>query len=79
MVLLSAQPGMFTGTLGYKLVAVFQSNPNLGPIQINDQFAEEAFTVYDHPKVLIFEKDADYNPQTVRNILGSVDISHVIQ
>ncbi len=73
-----AQPGMFTGNLGYKLVAVFQSNPNLGSIQINDQFAEEAFTVYDHPKVMIFEKEASYSSQTVRNILGAVDLSNVI-
>jgi hypothetical protein len=53
-----AQPGMFQGKLGYSLVNVFQSNPHLGPIQFNDQFAEEAFTVYDHPKVLIFKKNA---------------------
>ncbi len=73
-----AQPGMFTGSLGYKLVAVFQSNPNIGPIQINDQFAEEAFTVYDHPKVLIFQKDPNYSAQAVRDILGAVDLSNVI-
>ena len=51
-----AQPGMFQGNLGYRLEAVFQSDPNLGSMRFNTQFAEEAFTVYDHPKVLIFKK-----------------------
>lgn len=57
-----AQPGMFEGKLGFELVAVFQSDPNLGSLRFNTQFAEEAFTVYDHPKVLIFKKQADYDP-----------------
>ncbi len=73
-----AQPDSFQGKLGFKLVAVFQSDPSLGPIDINDQSAEEAFTVYDHPKVLIFQKQADYDPQQVRSLLGAVDLSHVI-
>ncbi|MGE5073852.1 MAG: ArnT family glycosyltransferase, partial [Anaerolineae bacterium] len=56
-----ARPGMFNGQLGYKLAAVFESFPTIDipgvfHWEANDQFAEEAFTVYDHPKVLIFEK-----------------------
>ena len=35
------------------------SYPTLGPLAINDQGAEEAFTFYDHPKVLIFRKNAE--------------------
>ncbi|HTX79441.1 MAG TPA: DUF2298 domain-containing protein [Longilinea sp.] len=73
-----AKPGMFQGQLGYQLEYINQSNPNLGSFQINDQFAEEAFTVYDHPKVLIFKKTSSYNAQQVRNLLGSVDLSHAI-
>lgn len=74
-----AQPGMFEGNLGFELVAVFQSDPNLGSLRFNTQFAEEAFTVYDHPKVLIFKKQADYNPAQVRAVLGGVDLSKVIR
>ena len=74
-----AKPGMFKGDLGYDLVQIFQNDPKIGPIQINDQFAEEAFTVYDHPKVLVFKKNADYNPQKVADILGAVDFSHVLR
>ncbi len=73
-----AEPGMFQGDLGFQLVKVFESYPNIGPITINDQFAEEAFTVYDHPKVLIFKKTADYDSQKVASILGSVDLTSVV-
>ncbi|WP_054522321.1 DUF2298 domain-containing protein [Thermanaerothrix daxensis] len=74
-----AQPGMFEGNLGFELIRVFQSDPNLGPLKFNTQFAEEAFTVYDHPKVLIFKKRADYNPAQVHAVLGSADLSKVIR
>ena len=74
-----AEPGKFHGNLGFELVQVFTSNPTIGPLSLNDQFAEEAFTVYDHPKVLIFKKTADYDPQKVQDILGVVDFSQVIR
>ncbi|MEM5774364.1 MAG: DUF2298 domain-containing protein, partial [Anaerolineaceae bacterium] len=73
-----AEPGMFTGQLGFELVQVFQSDPQIGPLRINTQFAEEAFTVYDHPKVLIFRKTADYSSDKVADILNAVDLSQVI-
>ncbi len=78
-----AKPGQFQGQLGYKLVAVFESFPTIsipgiGTWQANDQFAEEAFTVYDHPKVLIFQKQPDFSPAKVQLILGAVDISNVV-
>ena len=73
-----AQPGMFKGSLGFDLVNVFQSDPSIGPWSVNDQPSEEAFTVYDHPKVLIFRKSAEYDSQQVREILGSVNLSQVV-
>ncbi len=79
-----ATPGMFQGQLGYKLVQVFESFPTLdipGVInwQANDQFAEEAFTVYDHPKVLIFQKTSNFDPAKVQALLGAVDLSNVVR
>ena len=74
----TAKPGMFHGTLDFDLVAVFESYPTIGPLVINDESAEEAFTFYDHPKVLIFKKNAAYDPGIVQSILGKVDYSQAI-
>jgi YYY domain-containing protein len=74
-----AKPGMFEGGLGFQLVAVFQSDPTLGPFTINDQFAEEAFTVYDHPKVLIFKKTDTYSSAHTRQILSQANFSEIVR
>jgi YYY domain-containing protein len=74
-----AQPGQFQGQLGFDLVKIFQSDPSIGPLRINDQFAEEAFTVYDHPKVMIFKKNDTYSSEHVRQLLGSVDFDKIIR
>ena len=73
-----ATPGQFKGRLGYDLVEVFTSYPSLGSIVINDQSAEEAFTFYDHPKVMIFKKNKDFNITQVESVLSSVDLTKVI-
>ena len=73
-----ARPGMFNGKLGFELVETIQSDPKIGSLSINTQFAEEAFTVYDHPKVLVFRKTEAYDPKQVRDILGAVDFSKII-
>lgn len=74
-----AQPGMFHGDLGFDLVAVFQSDPSIGSLNINDQFAEEAFTVYDHPKVLVFRKTDAYNSEHARLILSQANFSEMVR
>jgi len=74
----AARPGMFQGSLGFELVKVFQSDPSIGALSINDQSAEEAFTVYDHPKVLIFKKTEAHDSEQVSQILGTVDLTQVV-
>ena len=73
-----AKPGDHEGRLGFELVAVFESFPTLGPIVINDQYAEEAFTFYDHPKVLIFKKSDEFNIDQVRSSLATVDLETAV-
>ncbi len=73
-----ARPGQVSGSLGYELIEVFESNLRLGPFEVSDQLAEEAFTVYDHPKVLVFAKQREFSPEQVRDLLAAVDLSRVV-
>ena len=72
-----AQPGMYEGRLGFDLVAIFETFPKLGNFEINDQYAEEAFTFYDHPKVLIFKKNGNYATAQAQSTLSAVDLTKV--
>ena len=49
------------------------------PIEVRLPPAEEAFSVYDHPRVLIFRKTAAYSRARVEAILGAVDLSRVVR
>ncbi len=63
---------LFAGTLGFKKVAEFSIFPSLEiacppmlgfcrrgnwKLEIRDEIADESFTVYDHPKVIIFKRE----------------------
>lgn len=49
---------LFSGELGFKKVAEFINYPTVPftTVRINDQSADESFTVSDHPKVMIFKR-----------------------
>ena len=47
---------LFAGKLGFETVYDATVSPSLGPWRIDDQHADESFTVYDHPRVTIFRK-----------------------
>lgn len=51
---------LFSGKLGFKKVVEFSAYPSFQifnlKFQINDDSADESFTVYDHPKILIFKQ-----------------------
>lgn len=55
--------------IGFVPFAVFSSFPRLGPLIINDQGAEEAFTVYDHTQVTLFRKTTDFDQGKVAAFL----------
>ena len=47
---------LFADKLEFKKVAEFTSRPTILDIEIIDDNADETFTVYDHPKVIVFKK-----------------------
>jgi YYY domain-containing protein len=65
---------LFEGNLGFELVADIHSFPKLFGIEIPTPIlAEEAFSVYDHPRVLIFRKTSEYSRTKAEQlILGDV-------
>ncbi len=71
---------LFAEQLGFAKVAEFTSYPQLLGISLPDQSAEEAFSVYDHPKVTIFKKTEAFAPQTVARLLGEgIDWDSIIR
>ena len=60
---------LFTERLGFTLVADISSYPTLFGVPLNDQGAEEAFSVYDHPRVLIYRKTSGYRREAARALI----------
>ncbi len=80
---------LFAEELGFELVATFSSYPTLFGFEFNDDRArgglwelvepDESFTVYDHPKVLIYRKTPDYSGEKVHELLGAVPLDNVVR
>ena len=49
---------LFDGRLGYRLVAVFQECPQIGPLRFCDENAEMSWRYFDHPIMYIFQRQA---------------------
>lgn len=64
---------LLSGELGFQRVAEFTSYPTILGLEIPDQGAEEAFSVYDHPRVQIFAKTAAWSLEHARALLAHVD------
>jgi YYY domain-containing protein len=62
---------LFKEKLGFEIAATFTSYPSLFGVTIPDQGAEEAFTVYDHPKVTILKKTPAYASEDVQATLAA--------
>ena len=67
-----------SGELGFQRVARIQVEPSIGPITIDDSLAQEDFTVYDHPLVEIWQKQADFSSASMRQQLDAVALDSVV-
>ena len=70
---------LFSGELGFDLLAKFTSRPQLLGIEFVDDDADETFTVYDHPVVLIYEKRDDFDMAQVRGLFEDIDLERVVR
>jgi 4-amino-4-deoxy-L-arabinose transferase-like glycosyltransferase len=61
---------LFQEELGFELLGTFTSYPGLFGFSINDGAADESFTVYDHPKVLIFGKTRQLGEDEFRDLFS---------
>lgn len=65
---------LFGNLSGFSLVAEFISYPMLGGVNVPDDTAEEAFTVYDHPRVFIFEKNKSFPSEFLKTEFEAVEL-----
>src|SRR5262249_14055856 len=56
---------LFAGDLGFRLTQDFASRPAIFGIEFPDELADESFSVYDHPKVLIFRNTEHLSADTI--------------
>ncbi len=62
---------LFNGELGFDLVAEFTSYPQVFGVQFPDNGVQESWSSYDHPRVLIFKKSADFSRQHLEDVFGN--------
>ena len=56
----------FAGDLGYELIKDVRSRPRLWLLEFPSELADESFSVYDHPKVLIFRNKGRLTAEAIR-------------
>ena len=60
---------LFAGDLGWRLERTFASRPELLGLRLPTELADESFSVYDHPKVVVFRNVARLSPaETARRL-----------
>ncbi|MHB1355161.1 MAG: DUF2298 domain-containing protein [Anaerolineae bacterium] len=70
---------LFSGELGFDLLQTFTSRPTLFGIEIVDDYADETFTVYDHPKVLLFKKNDSFSLSKLYILFDNYDLERVVR
>ena len=60
---------LFSGDLGYTLVRTFSSPPQLFGAKLPTELADESFSVYDHPKAVVFRNAGRLGARELERIL----------
>jgi hypothetical protein len=60
---------LFSGNLGFQELKVFTSFPRFLFIEFSDEFAEETWSVFDHPVIRIYEKVKFYSIEDYEKLL----------
>jgi YYY domain-containing protein len=60
---------LYTGALGYELKQTVKTRPVPSFLFFNDDLADESFTVYDHPKVSIFQNVRRLTAREMREVV----------
>ncbi len=61
---------LFAEKLGFVKVYENASLPTLGPFQFDDSWMDESFTVYDHPRAIIYKKVRQLSPEELRALFA---------
>lgn len=64
---------LWSGLAGYRMVAEFHNFPSLFGWEHPDDWAEESFSVYDHPRAYLFKKVEAVPPERLLKLLSSDD------
>ncbi len=70
--------GLDSGALGFERVATFRNGIALGPWQLDDARADEAFSVVDHPQVRIWRKVRDVDRDTIVAVLDPIAAANAV-
>lgn len=58
--------------LGFTLVYSTKNRPNLFGVTFNDDLADESFSVYDHPKVVVFQNSGRLSKEEIKERIANV-------
>jgi 4-amino-4-deoxy-L-arabinose transferase-like glycosyltransferase len=64
---------LLSGELGFEPVRVFRDLPGVGLWEVDTLAADESFSVYDHPTVIVFRKGRRWNPGRAAAIMSGLD------
>ena len=63
---------LLSGKLGFEMVHDARSFPRIFGFEIDDSHADESFTVYDHPRTMIFKKTRELADEDYAVLFGNV-------